>query len=84
MSVGLNFDAAEEAIARGGEGSGVMANVIISTYWQRELMSLHSLKVLDKSNRKLAYAIIDYRNQPGWDDHKFWQLALRAKKILAK
>lgn len=78
----MDFEAIKESINRGGSGSKVMANVVVSTYWKDELMSLFSLDRLDGINRKLAYQIMDYRQQDGWDDQKFHELAIHAKSVL--
>ena len=78
----MDFEAIKESINRGGSGSRVMANVVVSTYWQDELMSLFTLSRLDGINRKLAYEIMDYRRQDGWDEQKFHDLATHAKSVL--
>lgn len=78
----MDFEAIKESISRGGSSSRVMANVVVSTYWQDELMSLFTLSRLDGINRKLAYEVMDYRRREGWDDQKFHELAIHAKNVL--
>lgn len=78
----MDFEAIKESINRGGSGSRVMANVVVSTYWRDELMSLFTLSRLDGTNRNLAYDIMNYQRRDGWDDQKFHELAIHAKNVL--
>lgn len=78
----MDFAAIKESIGRGGSGSEVMANVVVSSYWRDEPMSLFTLDRLDGVNRKLACEIMDYRRQQDWDNQKFYELALQAKDVL--
>lgn len=78
----MDFEAVKKVVGSGSLSGRVLAEVIVSTYWQDKKISLYSLISLDNNARKLCSDIAAYRMTEGWDDQKFYKLALYAQDVI--
>lgn len=78
----MDFEAVKKVVGSGSLSGRILAEVIVSTYWQDKKMSLYSLMNLDDNARRLFSDIMNYRTTDGWNDHQFHKLALYAQDVI--
>lgn len=80
----MDIQAIKKAIDIGTESGRIMAQVVVSSYRNGEMINLYDLDHLDSRNFGLAIQIMSFRRTPGWSDEEFWNLERYAVRRLGR